>query len=128
MRAKFGVGSLTYNGHGYASSKPGYTPAHAIDFGPIGDWGKMASGADRKLGDEIVAFLMRNWETFGLMNVIWYEQINTNGSPSGWKWYDWRPYYNSGLGSRDVDTHKHGDHAHVQLRNTGLIGEYADGA
>lgn len=121
IRARFGVGSLTYGGHGYAG-KPGYTPAHAVDFGPIGRWGEMATGTAKELGDEIAAFLVKNFEAFGLMNVIWYERMYTS---SGWKPYDWRPYYNSGKGSRDVETHKHGDHVHVQCSNVGLIESYA---
>jgi peptidoglycan DL-endopeptidase CwlO len=123
VRARFGFDGFTYSSHGYAASKPGYTPAHAVDFGPIGTWGQMATGTARAKGDELAAFLVKNWQAFGLHNVIWYERINTG---SGWKYYDWRPYYNAGYGSRDVETHRHGDHVHVQCSNAGLIGEYVE--
>lgn len=124
VRARFGVGALTYQGHGYAGVKPGYTSAHAVDFGPIGRWGEMATGDAKKLGDEIADFLALNAEAFGLHNIIWHERMWTPGS--GWKPYNWRPYYDSGKGSRNVNTHRHGDHLHIQPDKDGLVTSYRE--
>jgi hypothetical protein len=83
----------------------------------------MASGAAKVEGDRIAAWLLENWQAFGLKNVIWYEQICTDGKT--WKRYEWEPYFRSNPNSsRNPTTHKHGDHVHCQLDKDGLIGTY----
>jgi hypothetical protein len=69
----------------------------------VGTFGGTAVGADRKYGDQLASWAVKNAEALGVMYVIWFEQIWFPG-------IGWGTYFGDGSDSGD-----HRNHVHISM-------------
>lgn len=93
-----GLRSGTYHGHDPS-------PDRALD-----------TFANRQQGDYICIIALDRWTHFGLMYIIWRQQINSQDG-RGWRW----------MGDRGSDTQNHFDHTHTSFNASGSAIPIDDG-
>jgi hypothetical protein len=73
----------------------------ACDFAAQrGGFGGVATGGDRRYGDQLTRYLLRNADRLGVLYVIWFRQIWLPSS-------GWRAYHGSGSPAREHTNHVH---------------------